>query len=349
MSVIDRVEALIPLMRERAASLDRNAAFPTDDLDELRRAGALSLFLPVSASDPAHIRDLTTVLVLSGSGNLSVGRILEAHLNARHLIERYGSLAQRQVGINAALLGLWVTDPPSGGLRMRRLRGVIELSGRKQFCSGAGHATHAVVTADDENGGTQMLIVPMGRGEQVSLLPAPLVGMRASVTGTVDFSACRINEDATLGQTGDYLREPDFSAGAWRASAVALGGLMALAEMAVVHLRSLGRLDSPLMLARLGHMFMDLETARLWVREAAEAGEDAHRASDARSATVGLGRLAVETACLDAITLVQQSIGLAAFRQGDPIERICRDLQTYLRQPARDEVLTEAAAWFAKV
>ena len=30
------------------------------------------------------------------------------------------------------------------------------------------------------------------------------------------------------------------------------------------------------------------------------------------------------------------------------MERLCRDLQTYLRQPAPDEVLTEAAEWFAQ-
>jgi len=62
---------------------------------------------------------------------------------------------------------------------------------------------------------------------------------------------------------------------------------------------------------------------------------------------VGLARIAVETACLDAMRLIQRSLGLSAFRQGSPIERICRDLSTYLRQPAPDEVLTEAANWFA--
>jgi hypothetical protein len=62
---------------------------------------------------------------------------------------------------------------------------------------------------------------------------------------------------------------------------------------------------------------------------------------------VVLGRIAVETACLDAMQLIQRSLGLSSFRQGTPVERICRDLSTYLRQPAPDEVLTEAAAWFA--
>ena len=65
-------------------------------------------------------------------------------------------------------------------------------------------------------------------------------------------------------------------------------------------------------------------------------------------ATVGLARIAVEAACLDAMRLLQRSLGLTSFRQGTAMERICRDLSTYLRQPAADEVLTEAADWFAR-
>ena len=82
----------------------------------------------------------------------------------------------------------------------------------------------------------------------------------------------------------------------------------------------------------------------------AAAGWRRTRRRDAayRVATVGLARIAVETACLDAMRLVQRSLGLSAFRQGNPVERICRDLSTYLRQPAPDEVLTESADWFAE-
>jgi hypothetical protein len=46
--------------------------------------------------------------------------------------------------------------------------------------------------------------------------------------------------------------------------------------------------------------------------------------------------------------LIQRSLGLSSFRQGTAIEHICRDLSTYLRQPAPDEVLTEAADWYAR-
>jgi hypothetical protein len=42
----------------------------------------------------------------------------------------------------------------------------------------------------------------------------------------------------------------------------------------------------------------------------------------------------------------QRSLGLGAFIAGHPAERLCRDLATYLRQPAPDEVLDVAAAYY---
>ena len=65
-----------------------------------------------------------------------------------------------------------------------------------------------------------------------------------------------------------------------------------------------------------------------------------------RSPTVNLARVAVEQACLDAMRQVQRGLGLAAFLAPHPAERLMRDLATYLRQPAPDAVLTEAAAYF---
>jgi hypothetical protein len=43
--------------------------------------------------------------------------------------------------------------------------------------------------------------------------------------------------------------------------------------------------------------------------------------------------------------LVDRSVGLQAFVRPHPIERVARDLATYLRQPAPDRALTNAAAW----
>jgi alkylation response protein AidB-like acyl-CoA dehydrogenase len=343
MSLRTDLQELLPWMQARAAELDRDAAFPAEEVDRLWRIGALAL--------PRPIDQLAEVLALVGRGNLSVGRILEAHVNALHLIERYGSADQRQQAMADArdghLFALWVTDPPTGGLHMRQSERVISLTGAKQFCSAAGHATRALVTAQDTDGSARMLILRLRNGEQVSLLPSPLQGMRAAVTGAVDFTGCETAVASCLGQPGDYLREPDFSAGAWRGSAVALGGLIALLDLTINQLQESGRRGSPHTQARLGQALIARETSRMWVRDAARIAEDPTAATAHRVATVGLARIAVETACLDAMRLVQRSLGLSAFRQGNPVERICRDLSTYLRQPAPDEVLTEAACWFA--
>ena len=245
------------------------------------------------------------------------------------------------------MFALWVTDPPEGGLRMQRSANGIVLQGAKQFCSGAGHVTAALITAEDLSFGARMLAVRLNIGETVTPLSAPLQGMRAATTGAVDFSGCVVPETALLGEPGDYLREPAFSTGAWRGSAVACGGLIALVDHAVRQLRQAGRLHSPFAQERLGALFIARETARHWVNAAARIGEDPGAGPGCRIATVGLARIAVETACLDAMRLVQRSMGLSAFRQGSLVELICRDLATYLRQPAPDEVLTEAGAWFA--
>jgi alkylation response protein AidB-like acyl-CoA dehydrogenase len=231
---------------------------------------------------------------------------------------------------------------------MMRSRSGIRLDGRKIFCSGAGHATRALVTATDDAGDSCMLVLALGAGERAGRLEAPLQGMRAAVTGAVDFTGCNVGPDVCLGGFGDYLREPAFSTGAWRGSAVATGGLQSLVALMKDQLKAADRIGNPHQLQRLGTVMIQCETSSLWVRRAARIAEDP-TADPARAvAYVGLARIAVETACLDAMRLVQRSLGLSAFRHGNPVERICRDLGTYLRQPAPDAVLTEAAAHFAR-
>jgi hypothetical protein len=339
---LERVKALVPRMRKNAARHDADASFPSEDIEALREAGALHLAVGEGEN---HTDRLASLLSIIGAGNLSVGRVFEAHVNAIRLIERYGTSTQRQAVREGKLFALWVTDPPSGALRVTPNSC---LRGSKMFCSAAGHVDRAVVTATLETGEHQLLIVPCDNGERVLPLPGQLQGMRAAVTGMVEFNGITLDRDAVLGRPGDYLREPDFSCGAWRGSAVALGGLTALLDVAIDDLRARNRLHDPHQLARIGEAAIARETSVLWVRGAARIAEDRRADPKEAVAYVGLARIAVESACLDAIRLIQRSLGLSAFRQGHDVERICRDLGTYLRQPAPDEVLTEAASWYAQ-
>jgi hypothetical protein len=220
------------------------------------------------------------------------------------------------------------------------------LLGVKAVCSGAGAIHRAVITAEDAAGHSRLVYLPIAPA-QVTRANDSFQGMCAAVTGRVTFAQTPIAPADWFGAPGDYLREPDFSAGAWRTCAVTCGGLEALVEAAMQQLVARGRHTHPHQRARLGRAWLAKESALMWLTRAADAAEERERFAEPKeiTATVNFARIAIETACLDALTLVERSLGLSAFRQSNPIERIRRDLATYLRQPAPDEALDEATAY----
>ena len=346
--LFDALSAMLPELMKEAADHDSAAVFPVSSFRLLQSAGLLMAPVPVEYGGfgmhtNADSQALFRLLHLLGYADLSLGRIFEAHVNAIELIRQYGTPRQMEAAALAvqagALFALWVTDSPEHGVRLSR---DLALSGEKWFCSAAGSARQALITAQTE-AGSQMLLVPTAR-VPVTQKGVKLAGMRAAATGSVDLNGLALHQDALIGAAGDYLREPAFSTGAWRNFAVALGGLAALIDTAKDQLRARGRADHPFQQMRFGQSVIAHETGRLWLREAVKRIDSAP--ADEAVAYVNLARTAVETACLDALRHVQRSLGLAAFMQGSTVERIARDLATYLRQPAPDDVLLEAAGYF---
>ncbi|GJE47347.1 Acyl-CoA dehydrogenase, short-chain specific [Methylobacterium tardum] len=335
----------------RAAGQDRDDGFPVEDVAALGHLGLLAAPIPsgeggVGLGEEPGACDLAAVLRLVGYGSLALGRIYEGHVNALQLVARYGTLTQggRLFADARAghLFGVWNTDAPGECLRLgddRRLRGV------KTFASGAGYVTRALVTVKREPGAPPlMLVVPLEPGNRADLTGWRAHGMRASATGTVDFEDIAVNEDEILGTWDDYHRQPTFSGGAWRFAAVQLGGIEAVFDAWRAHLAAMGRGGDPHQLARLGEGAIAVEGARHWVERAARIVHEDDLAPERIVAFVNLARLAVERAGLDVLQLAQRSVGLQGFLREHPLERLSRDLATYLRQPAPDRALTTAAA-----
>ena len=352
----DALAGLKQLHAERLVVSDESQ-FPTDAMDRLTAAGVIRAPLPHAyggeglGTQPGLGLETFSLLHGLGRSSLPLGRLVEAHVNALRIVARYGDapqMAKAADGVLAGgLFGLWVTDLPDQSSLILQAEGdAFRLNGGKMFCSGAGHVGWAVVTARDPDCADQrLLLLRMDGSEQVSPLPAGLSGMKAAVTGQVDFTGKHVARNDIIGLAGDYLKEPDFSAGAWRSSAVALGGLFRLAELLRDQLKARRRADDPHQRARFGQIVMAHETGRLWLRHAAVLAENLEAPAEEIITTVGFARLAVERACLDGIELVQRSLGLASFLTDNPVERVMRDLQTYLRQPAADEILHNAAGY----
>ena len=342
---------LTPGMQQRALQLDRTADFPTEDIDLLRSLGALAAPLPPElgglswGTRPEGAAGLVQALRLLGQGNLSVGRLYEAHVNALRLVVRFGTPDQVRASARDAmdghLFGLWVTDAPQAPLQLRD-NGI--LCGSKGPCSGAGYATRALVTARLSSGESHMLIIRAPGRECADRTGWGTQGMRSACNGLVELDGIR--PTAKIGAAGDYLCQPDFSAGAWRTSAVTLGGMEALVAEMRGQLVKRERHGDPYQRERVGKALIAQETARFWVGRAAIFGEAHDGDANDIASTVNLARIAVETACLDVLRIAQRALGLAAFRQGELAELLLRDLATYLRQPAPDETLAEAAAHF---
>jgi alkylation response protein AidB-like acyl-CoA dehydrogenase len=349
-----QLSASVADMQARSPIYDRNAEFPTEEIQTLRRLGALAAPVAIEygglglGTEPDAALDILDVLRLLGRGNLSVGRLYEAHVDAVRRVMRNGTPAQKRCvaasALNGEMFGLWVTDQPEAPVVLAD-DGVLH--GAKAPCSGAGHVRHALITARVSATATHMLVVALPQGLETDDAAWMMQGMRAACNGRVGVDGIAVGDAALIGETGAYLRQPEFSAGAWRAMAVALGGMEALVSE---HRRSLvadGRAADPHQRVRIGEALIALETARMWVHRAALLAESGTGDPDDIANGVNLARIAVETSGLDIIRLAQRSLSLTAFRAGGLVELLSRDLATYLRQPAPDITLTEAAAHFS--
>ncbi len=317
--------------------------------------GALSAPLPQRlggeglGTEPAGALGMLALLRAIGAASLSLGRLYEGHVNALKLVVRYGDEAQ--VRATAAdvqdghLFGIWVTDGAEP-VRLIETKDGMRLAGAKSFASGACHLTRPLITAQPADGPPRLVLARLGAERAASPTVGGLSGMRGAATGRCDFDGVAVAPKQVIGEPGDYLRQPEFSAGAWRGVAVALGGIDRLVGLLRGDLSARGRAGDPHQAVRIGEALIARETAALWARRAALLAEGERFDPGDVAGTVNLARIACEQAGMAVIALAQRGLGLQGFLQTNPVERVMRDLATYLRQPAPDETLTEAARWF---
>ncbi|MGU3493695.1 acyl-CoA dehydrogenase family protein [Xanthobacteraceae bacterium A53D] len=355
--IIVRLRETIGEIVERAADLDHDDAVPRDDIAALDSIGILRAPLRPELGGaglgcmPQTALQLAVTLRLIGWASLPLGRLYEGHVNALSLVQRFGSKAHIDRAAKAVmegrLFGVWNTEPPDKGLHIEPAENGLCLTGRKTFASGAGFVSHPLVTArwgDD----APVMVLPRLNEEDIrtrsDLSGWQAHGMRASASGAFDFSGVRVSRDDLIGVPGDYHRQPWFSAGAWRFLAVQAGGISRLVDEARRHLTMAGRAEDPHQIARMAEAAASAETARLWVEQAAHRAEGTGPDAE-RVAYVDLARGVVERAGMDVLERVHRSVGLAAFHRNHPIERLSRDLATYLRQPAPDGALAGAGRY----
>lgn len=340
-AILQRVRAVAAAIAADPPAEDR---FPADAIARLMATGAGEAF--VALDGPADITALRDTLRAVGGADLACGRIFEGHVNAIQLVHAFGSPTQRaRLACDLAdrrLFGVWNTEGPDP-VRLEGGPGRWRLAGAKTFSTGAGNVDRMLITAAHPDGGRQMVLVDHGAGQdgRIDQTAWMVRGMGASRSGRYDFTGLSVPDEWLIGATDDYIDEPRFSAGAWRFTAVQLGGVEALLRLYRNHLVESGKGEDPIQRLRFGQAAAALRSAGLWVTQAADAAE---ADADNAIALVLMTRGLVEDAALAVMEAAARAVGTRSFVTGTRIDRITRDLGLYLRQPVPDQARDRAAA-----
>ena len=203
---------------------------------------------------------------------------------------------------------------------MTRARSGIRLDGGKIFCSGAGHATRALVTATDDGGIHICLCSPLARASARAGWRRLCRACALRSTARSTLPAARWILTPVWASPATIYVEPAFSTGAWRGSRCSLRVAKPCRDHAD-QLKAADRIGNPaISWQRLGNAMIWVQTSSLWVWRAARIAEDPTVDPAKAVAYVGLARIAVEMACLDAMQLVRTFAGTV----GIPAWKSCR-------------------------
>lgn len=355
--LIEAVKKSIPLALTEASETDSPNLFPEKTLQCLKDSNIFKACIStdfggrVLGLKEGSNQALLTILKLIGSGNLVVGRIIEGHFNAQLLIGRYGTFDQKKRfakdSFDGKLFGVWNTQAEDG-VSLKFEKGRYHLNGSKTFATGTDYVFRPIVTASSQRKESwQMCIVDL---DEVSLKTDSTwwnpMGMKATRSYKVTFNNIPLPQKNLLGLDGNYYEQPFFSGGSVRFSAVQLGAAEILLAETILYLQKLKRTDDSFQKMRIGQMRILVNSGNQWLKAAAESIDVFTGVPSAQNSKLFLDqsnmvRIAIDDICTEIMMLCQKCIGARGLNKPHHFERIIRDLNTYLRQPAPDHTLLE--------
>ncbi|WP_428342970.1 acyl-CoA dehydrogenase [Mycobacterium sp.] len=293
-------------------------------------SGRLELPLPGSGHTAQRWRRLAALT----EEDVVAGRIAEAHLDAVAILDELGA----KPPYTDQLWGVWAAESRDAPVVATRRGDAFTLNGVKQWCSGAGLCSHALVTAalDDVSRGLFAVAID---GGAVTPLPSTWsnIGMAGSDTRAVQFADAPA---VAVGEPGDYLERPGFWHGAIGVAACWLGGARRVAEplyrraadgAADAHtLAHLGAVDAAL---AAGESMLDVAAAQI--------DRDPLDRNGTGQLLARRVRAVVERAADEAIIRTGRALGPGPLCQDNGHAQRVADLTVYLRQSHAERDLAE--------
>ncbi|WP_297322335.1 acyl-CoA dehydrogenase [uncultured Bartonella sp.] len=357
-------DALFQLLTESADHVEEYGL--TADLQRLDENGALIACLPKKfggrnwafTNNEEETKESFSFLRRLGKANLSLARLFEGHLHAVRLVHLHANNRLRKNIFHkvkdGTLLGVWGASF-NQPLKFSRLQnGKIRLHGEKRLVTGLGLVEFAIVRCHEiADEADQLALVEVNDSARQSIEYWDASGMRPTLTGSFDFSGIEIKESDLLGNPGDFYSEPHYIGGVWRHSVTHLGGAEAIIDTWRDMLAKKDRLQDPFQLTRLAKARSETLAASAMLFKTACLVDDASRhpteqnVDDAVLACL-LAHNQMEDVCARILALCEKSLGMEAFIERRPIERMRRDLSMFIRHIAPDSRLLQAAELLVK-
>ncbi|MCX5008560.1 acyl-CoA dehydrogenase [Streptomyces sp. NBC_00638] len=274
------------------------------------------------------------VLMALGRRDLSLARLAEGHLDAAAILHE---LDHHRLPAEGERWGVWAARPPGPGTHATRTDRGWTLGGVKPYCSGAHACTHALVSADAEDGYRLFAVALDHPGAEPVEGTWPAIGMAGS--DSLEMSFTDVPAKAVGGVEG-YLERPGFQHGGIGVAACWLGGAHAVAAP-LYERGTTGRLNAHAA-AHLGAVDVLLHTAGTMLRQAGEDIDadplDARDEAQVRSLRV---RALAEKVCTEVLDHVGRATGAGPLCHDERHARAVADLTVYLRQHHAEANLAE--------
>ncbi|WP_369213404.1 acyl-CoA dehydrogenase family protein [Streptomyces flavofungini] len=264
------------------------------------------------------------VLAALGRRDLSLVRLAEGHLDAAAILDE---VEDSRPGPGERW-GVWAARPPGPGVRATRGRHGWTVSGVKPFCSGARVCTHALVTAEAEDG-YRLFAVEVAHPDVTPVEGTwPAIGMAGSDSLDVSFADVPARP---VGEPDAYVDRPGFQHGGIGVAACWLGGARAVAAVLYEQARA-GRLNEHAA-AHLGAVEVLLHCADTVLGQAAAEidADPLDERDQARVRSLRVRALIAHT-CTEVLDRVGRATGALPLCHDERHARAAADLTVYVRQ-----------------
>lgn len=339
--------ALVPMLAERAAQLDRSGEFVHDQFDLLRLDRFMSMMVPTElGGGGATHREACAALseLAHGCPATSLAFAMHSHLVAaqvwRHHRDMPAPVLPRVAEKQLVLISTGASDWIDSSGTATRVDGGYRVSARKMPASGCpvGDVLVTSIRWDEAPDGPQVIhaSVPF-TAEGVSIDETwDTMGMRATGSHTVVLDEVFVPDDAIPLIRPAGVWHPVWSTVLGVALPLIMATYVGVAESAAEQAIKLAarRASRPDIAPLVGRMLNRLTVARDTVRAMIDAGDDLRFDNTIEHTATTLTRKTIATdAAIDTVRLAMEVGGGAAYASAGGIERLFRDVHGALYHP----------------